>query len=120
MFDDNNMTTLVAMLTEGGWNHVSKLIEGEEWQKVILVTTRSCMEKFNCTKTHESIIIDIEWPVQEIINAIKKGLEKEYGEVGLNFVSGTGKEHMALLAGVMQAGLSFRLVAVTKEGISEL
>lgn len=114
------MVKLVALLTAGSWNHVAKLIEDVDWEKAYIITTLQGKEKFTCDKPHEFIIINENWPVQEMISSIKKGLGKEYGEVGLNFVSGTGKEHMAMLAGVMQAGLSFRLVAVTKEGITGL
>lgn len=114
------MTNLVVLLTSGGANHVTKLVEGENWGKIIIVTTQQAGKSFSCGKPYQSIFIDEEWPVRDMIEAIRKGLEREYGEVGLNFVSGSGKEHMALLAGVIQAGLSFRLVAVTKEGITEL
>lgn len=114
------MTKLVAMLTSGNWSHVSKLADEENWENAILVTNQQGKSTFKCNKQCEFIVIDEEWPVSQMIETIRKGLSKEYGEVGLNFVSGNGKEHMALIAGVIQAGLSFRLVAITKEGIKEL
>lgn len=45
---------------------------------------------------------------------IKKSLQGKIPdfEVGLNLISGTGKEHMAILEAVMQLGLNFRLVTV--------
>lgn len=112
------MTKLVVFLGAGGSAHALKIIEGENWEEIILVTTKPT--PFSCTKHHRFVVLDEEWSVTQMINTIKEGLRGEWGEVGLNFVSGTGKEHMALIAGVMHAGLSFRLVAVTKEGIKEL
>ena len=114
------MTTLLAFVGEQGIAHVQKLIDSEQWEKVILVTTEKNQNVITCTKPVKQILIDENAPVHYIIDTIKKGLQNEWGEVALNFVSGTGKEHMALLAAVMRAGLAFRLVAVTKEGIKEL
>lgn len=114
------MTTLVALLTSGYLPHVQKLADDEQWDKVVLVTNNQGKAQFQCSKQVEFVVINDNWNVSDMATAMTKGLEKEYGEIGLNFVSGTGKEHMALLAAVMKAGLSFRLVAVTKEGIAEL
>jgi hypothetical protein len=41
-------------------------------------------------------------------------------EVALNLVSGTGKEHMAILAALLKLGVGIRLVALTKEGFKEI
>ena len=41
-------------------------------------------------------------------------------EVALNMISGTGKEHMALLSAVLKSGLGVRIVANTVEGMKEL
>lgn len=112
----------MALLSSGQGSiiHVSKLVEGENWDEAIIVTNNAMANSFKCAKPHRFIIINDEWPVSEIISSIKKGLSNEHGEVGLNFVSGSGKEHMAVVAGVIQAGLAFRLIAVTKDGIKEL
>ncbi|HLC66335.1 MAG TPA: hypothetical protein VJK52_01715, partial [Candidatus Nanoarchaeia archaeon] len=41
-------------------------------------------------------------------------------EVAVNFISGTGKEHMALLSALLKLGLGIRLVVLTKDGVAEL
>ncbi|KHO49333.1 MAG: hypothetical protein QT04_C0060G0026 [archaeon GW2011_AR11] len=41
-------------------------------------------------------------------------------ETGLNMVSGTGKEHMCVLAALLKLGVGVRLVALTKEGVQQL
>ena len=54
----------------------------------------------------------------EVLQKLK---EKVTGsEVGLNFVSGTGKEHMALVSAVLKLGVGVRFVALTQDGVQEL
>ena len=61
-------------------------------------------------------------PVSELIEDIRKSLDgKIYDlDVALNMVSGTGKEHMAILSALLKLGLGIRLMAVTKNGVVEL
>jgi len=40
--------------------------------------------------------------------------------VGVNFISGAGKEHMALVSALMKLGVGFRLMASTMDGVKEL
>ncbi len=54
----------------------------------------------------------------DIYNQLKAKVKGE--EVGLNLVSGTGKEHMALMSAVLKLGVGVRLVALTKDGVKEL
>ena len=54
----------------------------------------------------------------EIYAALKSRIKDS--EAGINFISGTGKEHMALMGAIMKLGIGFRLVALTKEGIEEI
>ena len=58
----------------------------------------------------------------ELINDISKQLKNKIKdmEIALNLVSGSGKEHMAVLSAIMKLGLGFRLIAATKEGIVEI
>ena len=41
-------------------------------------------------------------------------------EVDVNFVSGTGREHMALMSALLKLGTGIRLKALTKEGVEEI
>ena len=41
-------------------------------------------------------------------------------EVALNFVSGRGKEHMALVSAVLKLGLGVRFIALKPGGIEEI
>lgn len=119
------MTTLVACLStgKGTWGHLSQLIANADWEKVILITPFGS-EKFTAEKPVEFIEIDEKKFLPELIEDIKKQLEKKLSltdiEVALNLVSGSGKEHMAILSALLKLGLGIRLVALTKEGVREI
>ncbi|MBI4452470.1 hypothetical protein HY637_03510 [Candidatus Woesearchaeota archaeon] len=118
------MTDLVACLSSGEKSraHVAKLIEGQDWKKIFLVTDEHGMRNFKPAKEADFIVVDFQKPVFQLIENIRNGLHgKIYDfEVALNLVSGNGKEHMAILSALLKLGIGVRLVAVTKEGIKEL
>ncbi|MDD5331283.1 MAG: hypothetical protein PHE43_00460 [Candidatus Nanoarchaeia archaeon] len=117
------MTTLIACLStgKGTWGHVSRLIQDQEWENIILITNDFGKENFTKEKNTEFLVIDPNKSVLEIIDDLIKELKgKVEGDVALNLVSGTGKEHMALLAALLKLGVGIRLVALTKDGIKEL
>ncbi|MDD5253764.1 MAG: hypothetical protein PHG05_01495 [Candidatus Nanoarchaeia archaeon] len=117
------MTTLIACLStgKGTWGHVSRLIQDETWEKVFLVTNDFGKENFTKDDKTEFIVIDPNKSVIDLIEEIKNYLDgKLEGDVAVNMVSGTGKEHMALLAALLKLGVGIRLMALTKDGIKEL
>ena len=118
------MTSLIACLGtgKGTLQHVSRLIKEQEWDKIFLVTNEFGKENFKAEKPAEFIIINPEKPISDIRDDIKTALQgqiKDF-EVAVNFVSGSGKEHMALLSALLKLGLGVRLIALTKEGIKEI
>ena len=120
------MTQLIAFLStgKGTWGHVSRLIEGidnQKWGNVLLLTNAYGKENFKTASNVELIEIHEEMGIRELRDEIKEKLkDKISSEVGVNFVSGSGKEHMALMSALMQLGVGFRLVAVTKDGAQEI
>lgn len=118
------MTDLVACLSSGksSWNHIKRLVDEGDWNNIYLVTDEFGLKNFSCSKSANFIIINAESSAKEIIENIKKQLAGRISEleVGLNLVSGTGKEHMAVLSALLQLGLGIRLMAVTKEGVREI
>jgi len=58
----------------------------------------------------------------ELVEDIKKQLKDKISgtEVALNLVSGTGKEHMAILSAILKLGLGLRFIALTKDGVKEV
>lgn len=118
------MTDLVACLSAGekSWNHIARLINGMEWKNIFLITNDFGRQNFKSGKKISFIVVDFQRPVFELIDDIRKGLHGKITdlEVALNLVSGTGKEHMAILSALLKLGVGVRLMAVTKEGIKEL
>ena len=117
------MTTLVSFLStgKGSWGHVSRVIDGQEWEKVILITNEYGKENFNQKDNTELIVVDFNKGITEVRDEIAEILKKKVdSEVAVNFVSGAGKEHMAFISALMKSGLGFRLVALTKDGVEEI
>ena len=118
------MTSLVACLStgKGTWGHVSRLISDQNWDSIFLIAKRFAAENFNNEKAANIIIIDENKPLPELIGDISSALERKITgtEVALNMVSGSGKEHMALLSSLLKMGFAVRLVALTKDGIKEV
>ena len=118
------MTELVACLSpeEKSWAHISRLINGQDWKNIFLITEDLGKKNFKSEKRVEFVVVDFKQPVFELIESIRKGLGNKITdlEVALNLVSGNGKEHMAILSALLKLGVGVRLMAVTKEGIREL
>jgi hypothetical protein len=117
------MTSLIACLTtgKGSWAQVGDLIKSTDWEKIYLITNDFGKEKFISSKKVDLIIINPDAPTNEIKQMVYnqlKGKIKET-EIALNFVSGSGKEHMAVISAVLNLGLGVRLVEV-KDGRMEV
>lgn len=117
------MTTLIASLStgKGTWGHVSRLIDQADWKKIILITNDFGREKYSNDKEFELIVIENNKPAEELALDIKNALEgKIEGEVAVNFVSGAGNEHMAIMSALMHLGIGFRLVVAGEGAFKEL
>ena len=57
---------------------------------------------------------------RSLLQVESKLKDKVNGEIALNLISGTGKEHMAILSALLKLGVGIRLVALTKDGVEEL
>ena len=118
------MTELIAFLSSGEATrrHLIKLIENESWDGIFLITSVENKKDFLSGKNIEYIITNPEFRLPELIEDIKNKLKDRVigPEVALNIISGTGKEHMALLSAILKLGLGIRLVAFTKEGVREV
>lgn len=118
------MTDLVACLSAGekSWAHVGRLINDMEWKNIFLVTNEFGKQNFKSGKKVNFVAVDFQKPVFNLIEDIRKGLNGKITdlEVALNLVSGSGKEHMAILSALLKLGVGVRLMAVTKEGVKEL
>ena len=117
------MTDLVALLSsgKGTWGHVGRLIADGEWDNIFLVTNDFGRENFTAEKESTFMVVEQRQPIVDMANAMHEALkDKVKGEIALNIVSGTGKEHMALLSALKKCDVTFKLMCLTKEGIQEL
>ncbi len=116
------MTDLIACLStgKGTWAEVLKVINAEEWNKVYLLTNEFGKEKFNHEKA-ELIVIN-EKEIKPMSNEIYEKLKGKvkFNDVAVNIVSGSGKEHMALLPALLKLGVGIRFVTVENEKIMEI
>ena len=114
------MTDLIACLTtgKGTWAYVIRLMQAEKWDKVILVTNQFGKERFTPPRDATFLLTDENKPLPQMIDEIKKQLESLGlgADIAINFISGSGKEHMAMLAASLKLGLSTRFVALTDDG----
>lgn len=118
------MTDLVICLGagKGTWAEAYKLIKSESWNKIFLVTNSFGKEKFQAPENAEFVLINDRLSAKEILAQVKQGLEGRISgiEIAVNFVSGTGKEHMALISALLQLGFALRQVILTEKGMEEL
>ncbi len=118
------MTSLIACLStgKGTWGHVARLINEHDWEKIFLVTNEFGREKFSSEKPIELIVINDRMGIEELVESIKSQLQGKVRDtdVAINFVSGSGKEHMAMLSALLKLGLGIRLIALTKDGMKEI
>ena len=118
------MTELVIYLSsgKGTWNYVLKLINEHEWDKIFVVTDEFGKKNFKSHKNVELIIVDSSKPLVEFAKELTAKLSGKIKgiEVGVNFISGSGKEHMALMSALLKLGVGVRLIALEPNGISEI
>ncbi len=119
------MTSLIACLSvgKGSWAQVAELVQAEEWEATFLVTNQFGAQKFS-VEGHQVnfIIVDPDAEIKSIVEQIKKQLEGKIldTQIALNLISGTGKEHMAILSAVLQMGLGIRLICTKEGGCEEI
>lgn len=118
------MTCLVANLSigKGTWSELIRIIELENWEKIFLITNEFGKEKFSCKKSVELVLINNEESIKMIADKIILELKGKLTgtEVGLSLISGTGKEHIALLSALMKLGFGFRLVSYENNKVIEV
>lgn len=118
------MTDLIALISSGKGTiaHVQKVIDEEEWENIFIITNEEFREQVPKNDKIETIIIDKNKMLPEIIQDLKTILKDKIKmmETAVNLISGEGKEHMALLSALLQLGVGIRLIALTKEGVKEI
>lgn len=113
------MPTLIACLStgKGTWSEVTRIMNSPQWSRIFLITNEFGKENFKSADSRvELVMINSFLEPSEMVEQIKTQLQGKITdfEVGLNLISGSGKEHMAILEAVLELGLNFRLITVNK------
>ncbi len=120
------MTDLIVVVStgKGTWKEVTELINQDKWDTVYIVTSKFGTEKFtSISKDQEKVYVlidpdqDIQMMKERIVIQLKDKLKTE---VGVNFLSGSGKEHMALLGALFSLGVGVRMVVPGLEKPEEI
>lgn len=117
------MTDLIACLSlgKGTWADVARLMETENWENIYLVGTRFGKEKFTHAKKFEFIEINPDGDIDAIKKAVYEKLKgKTSIDTAINLTSGSGKEHMAVIAAVLALGAGIRLVTLKDNRMAEV
>lgn len=113
----------IALLSsgQGTWAQVSGLIKYGEWEKIIVLGDEFAKE-FTSEKEFEFIKIDLSKKLKDLKEEFMQKLKGkiEGTEVALSIASGDGKEHMALISGLLNLPVGIRFAALTKEGVIDL
>lgn len=115
---------LIACLStgKGTWGHVNRLITDGKWDKIILITNEYGKENFSKDEKTELIAVNMNQGLIELRDDIYNNLKGKIKdtEVAVNFISGAGREHMALISALLKLGIGIRLMALTKNGVEEV
>jgi len=117
------MTDLVCCLStgKGTWVEVARLINNYSWNKVFLITNDFGKEKFTSDKNVKFTIVDVNKGMEVMKNTIISELKDQVsGDVAINFISGSGKEHMAMLSALMALGVGMRFVVAVDSDIKDI
>ena len=118
------MTSLIVCVSsgQGTWGYVYRLIKECPWDHVYIITNDFGAQKFEKKENTTLIVVDFNRPMNTLVSEIKQQLEgkiKDF-EVAVNLISGSGKEHMAILSAIIKLGPGIRLVALTENGLEEI
>ena len=116
------MAILIASFSEDKKTeaHVKKVIELENWEKIIIVS--EAQTKIDTKKTVDYIYVNMTKRLPELSSEIMTKIRNKLKgiDVAVNIISGSGKLHMALLSAILKLGYGIRFIALTEQGIKEV
>jgi len=119
------MTILICCLGlgKGTWIPVMNVIKSADWEQLIIITNPFFKDKLPTLEHPNKKVIAVEEQksLQELIQMLTQSMNLAFaGDVALNFFSGSGKEHMAILSAVLRSGCGVRLVEADEKGLHEV
>jgi len=107
----------VLGIGKGSWGHIARLISEVEWDSILIIGNDWGKENFSPGKEVDWVIVNNRAGFNILKDAIKEKLPKDE-ELCISLISGSGKEHMALLAALREAKKEFKIVILTGDGVS--
>src|SRR3989338_1051807 len=118
------MTELVIVVStgKGTWAEAAKIISAGEWEKIFIITNDFGRENFSKKENMELIVVNANDDLPVLIEKIRKGMSGKISgtDVAFNMVSGSGKEHMAVLSALLKLGVGIRLVSYVNDSLKEI
>jgi len=107
---------------KGTWAYAYQLIEAERWDRVFVITSPFFTEKIGLRKPHIHVLsFDDKLTVDQLAEEYAKQLKPHLsGDVAVNFISGDGREHLALVGALLKLGIGLRFVHLTPHGVKEV
>lgn len=100
------------------WGQVAAVMNRMSAERIILVMDKEA-RGFPVNEKYEVIEVNSATPMvalkQLLVERLRTALGNEF-DVAVSLASGSGKEHMALLAALLSVPVGVHLVAYTKEG----
>ena len=118
------MTDLIASLGagKGTWTQVNAVLSSNPWSNVFVVSNSFGAENFKPSKKVEFVVVDDLAPIPQLVLDISAKLRGRVkgNEVAVNFASGSGNLHMALLSALLKLGLGIRLMSFENGTLAEI
>jgi hypothetical protein len=77
------MTDLIACLSsgKGTWGHVSKVIEGMQWNKIYIIGNEFAKDTFKAGSNVEVIVVDEKKTISEMAKHLKESLQGKINDL---------------------------------------
>ncbi|MBI4043949.1 MAG: hypothetical protein HY393_04055 [Candidatus Diapherotrites archaeon] len=107
---------LVAFLGigKGSWGHVARLIAEESFDAITLISNEWGRQNFTPKKPVNWLMVNTRASFELLKSELSEKLPS--GELVVSLISGSGKEHIALLAALKERKQEYQLVVLTGEG----
>jgi len=110
----NNLLAILGV-GRGTWGHVSRLIQEEPWDNIVLFGDEFGEDNFELRQENiKWVMVNKRKSFDTMKEIITEHLIKK--NVVVSIISGTGKEHTALLGALKEAGIKYKLIILAADG----
>lgn len=102
---------------KGTWGHVARIVQEHDWDKILLIGTDFTKQNFKLSKQCEWLIINPRSGFETLKDGIKNAIPE--GTIYVSLISGSGREHTALLSALRELNRDFKIVVLTGTGLKQ-